>query len=328
MIGQPTSVGAPIVVFVHVYYPDIWCDMSRLLAERLPLPFRLVLTSPRPQTELVLPQTSNMLSTSFLRMENRGRDILPFLQALAETDGFDIGLKLHTKKSPQRDDGASWRAEVLESLLPPSPTVRGIVAGMHADGRIGIVSPAGFCLSVRPAMNMNLPGMQRVMSTIGTSLTDNDLDDCFFAAGSMFWFRRSALAPLIDPRLPTIFEDEMGQLDGTIPHAMERVFPIAARQQGYFSLAVPALTASRPEMRLSELRELAQRHVDVPSSYFPQPVPPPPLVTAAPVPSRRWDFAKSVYRACLPEWIRYSLRLILSRKRPPAPNARTEPNVG
>jgi lipopolysaccharide biosynthesis protein len=309
----------PIVVFVHVHYPEIWRDISALLAERLALPFHLVLTSSHPQYEIVPPRTPALLSSRFQPVENRGRDILPFLRALAQTDNFEIGLKLHTKKSPQREDGSGWRTEVLDSLLPPAPADRAIVAGVQADRRIGLVTPAGFCLSVRPAINMNRPIMHRVMSTLGTDLAEGDLDDAFFAAGSMFWFRRSALAPLTDPKLPELFEVETGQLDGTTAHAVERLFPVVARRQGYLSLAMPALTASWPGMPSIELRELARRHADVPSRYFPAPTPPaasPPAAAAPPPSSGAWALLKSVYRASLPLWLRYNLRLLLGRKRP------------
>src|SRR4249920_82219 len=103
MIDVPTTAKTPVTVFVHVHYPDIWRNMSSLLAERLTLPFHLVLTSSRRQDEIVLPRTPALLSARLLTAENRGRDILPFLQAMRETNDFDIGLKLHTKKSPQRE---------------------------------------------------------------------------------------------------------------------------------------------------------------------------------------------------------------------------------
>lgn len=315
MIDLPTSVEAPIVVFVHVHYPDIWRDISALLVERLALPFRLVLTSSRPQEEVSLPRTPALVSARFLPVENRGRDILPFLRAMAETEDFDIGLKLHTKKSPQREDGAGWRTELLESLLPPAPEDSAIVARMRADRRIGVVTPAGFCLSARREVHVNWPSLHRVMLALGNDLAKSDLDDVFFAAGSMFWFRRSALAPLADPKLPELFEMEEGQLDGTTAHAVERLFAVVARRQDYVSLAMPALTSSRPGTPLTDLLELARRHADVPSRYFPAPaIPSAAPSSAAPPPSSgAWALLRSVYRASLPVGLRRSLRRLLSR---------------
>jgi lipopolysaccharide biosynthesis protein len=271
MTDIPATMGAPITVFVHVYYPDIWREMSALLTERLTLPFHLVLTSSHPRDEIVPPCTPWLLSTHFLLLENRGRDVLPFLRAMAETDDFEFGLKLHTKKSPHSEDGAEWRAELLRSLLPPAPGTSAIVARMRADGRIGLVAPAGYCFSVRSWVHGNVPSMHRVMSALGADLVDSALDDTFFGAGSMFWFRRSALAVLADRISPELFEAEKGQLDGTSAHAIERLFPVEARRQGYVSLAVPALMSSQPDTPLAELLELARRHADVPNRYFPSP---------------------------------------------------------
>ena len=284
MIGTTTKANTPIAVFVHVHYPEIWEEISLRLVRWLKVPFHLILTSSRPTDGIVVPKATAILSTRVLRMENRGRDILPFLRALALTPEFDIGLKLHTKRSPQREDGALWRASVLSSLLPPGRRTGRIVQRLRADPRIGMVAPAGFCLSVKPWVLRNAPGMLSIMSARGAGLVESDLDDAYFAAGSMFWFRRPALAELASPALAELFETEDGQLDGTIAHAMERLFGVETRRQGYFSLAMPALTSSDPATPDAELLALARRHADVPSIYFPAPnVPALPPVRRAPV---------------------------------------------
>jgi lipopolysaccharide biosynthesis protein len=272
MIDGAAKGEAPIAVFVHVHYPEIWQEMSELLARRLATPFHLIVTTSHPDDQIVTPKTPHLRSARILHVVNRGRDILPFLEALAITEGFELGLKLHTKKSPQRTDGAEWRGEILDSLVPPSSSrLRTLIRRLRADRRIGFVTPAGFCLSVKPWVLVNAPGMVTVMHTIGAELIESDLDDTYFAAGSMFWFRRLALAALADPRVLALFEAEEGQLDGTIAHAMERLFPVEARRQDFLSLAMPALLASRPGMDRPQLLALIRRHADVPSTYFPAP---------------------------------------------------------
>ena len=130
---------------------------------------------------------------------------------------------------------------------------------------------------------------------------DSALDDTFFGAGSMFWFRRSALAVLADRISPELFEAEKGQLDGTSAHAIERLFPVEARRQGYVSLAVPALMSSQPDMPLAELLELARRHADVSKSKG----------SLALVGSR--VSLASIYRRSLPVGLRRLLRRLLRR---------------
>ena len=58
--------------------------------------------------------------------------------------------------------------------------------------------------------------------------------DHAFVAGSMFWVRLNALRNLLDTPLRCCdFEPEQGQLDGTLAHAIERIFTITALQSGY-----------------------------------------------------------------------------------------------
>ncbi len=50
-----------------------------------------------------------------------------------------------------------------------------------------------------------------------------------FPAGSIYWVRLAALAPLFETLTPSEFDDERGQVDGTLAHAAERVIAACVR---------------------------------------------------------------------------------------------------
>ncbi|KTR03521.1 hypothetical protein NS365_18165 [Aureimonas ureilytica] len=291
--------------------------MACLLVDRVEVPFRLYVTSSHFGDKITIPESPYLLNATVLPVENRGRDILPFLHALAAADDFEIGLKLHTKKSPQRADGAQWRADLLSSLLPSRSGVSDIVTSLVRHTGIGLVAPSGFCLPVRPWVLENGPAMNRIFHVIDHDFSDTDMDDTYFAAGSMFWFRKQALSGLTDPRLMDLFEQEEGQLDGTIAHAMERIFPVEARRRDYLSVAMPAIMQDEPDVSDTEIMLRTHEHALKPSLLFPSPYVSPDSARFEPSPISNHSLAfrilAPVYRM-LPEHARAGLKALLGRK--------------
>ena len=295
-----------VVVFVHVHYLEIWQEITQALADRMDVDFWLVVTSSL-TAELPAPNTPRLRSMIKLLVENRGRDILPFLTALEKAGDFDIGIKLHTKKSPQRSDGGAWRVELLDKLLPRQG-VGAFLENLSADRRIGFVAPDGFSLSVAPWIFVNRPPMDRAMAALGHVLQESDFENAFFAAGSMFWFRRAALAELATPVIRSLFEREDGQLDGTIAHGMERLFPVEAKRQNFVSTAMSCVDVDSPRLSHAEIVAAARAAADRPNIYFPAPgvsagapsVVPEPVVPAI-------GFNQHLRRLC-PSWLRALIR--------------------
>jgi lipopolysaccharide biosynthesis protein len=164
-------------------------------------------------------------NTNLLFFPNRGRDVRPFLGALKaiRPRGYDYFVKLHTKKSMHRNDGAMWSTELTQPLLA---AVREGSIERYLDSNINValVGPAGHILDGLRFMGSaaNFQWIQKLCQHLGFKFPHKGFS---FVAGSMFAGRAELLKPLVDdPWLPSMFEEEMARRDGTLAHALERMF--------------------------------------------------------------------------------------------------------
>lgn len=205
------------LVVLHAYYPDD-LDTFSLYLHRLPASTHAVITCPANSYEVCRRWAArNDLKVTIIETVNRGRDWGPFLAVAQEMNAPDASaiLKLHTKRSPHREDGSVWLEHVLEGLIPNDSTADE-VAEMFAQGTYDILAAPGTLSSASDWKPQRKP-VQRLYSSI---TADNDFD---FPAGSMFW-----LSPRLMKEIAALdisisdYEPELGQLDGTLAHALER----------------------------------------------------------------------------------------------------------
>ncbi|OBU66934.1 hypothetical protein A9K58_10830 [Stenotrophomonas maltophilia] len=220
-------------VVIHAWYPDVFAELLRKV-QATGLQWRVVVTTPHERhAEIQQVLAASGVEAEIHSFANHGRDILPFLQ-LAEAlleDGEDIVLKLHTKRSTHRNDGDQWRNELVDRLLAPERAAL-IVEAFDADPGLGLVPPEGHVQRLDYFWGANERNVQGLLSRFGLPQADTDNDT--FIAGSMFWVRLEALRPMFDAHLqPSLFDEEAGQVDGTLAHAIERTFTLVARYAGY-----------------------------------------------------------------------------------------------
>jgi lipopolysaccharide biosynthesis protein len=173
--------------------------------------------------------------------ENRGRDILPFLHVANHLldQGVTAVLKLHGKRSTHRQDGDIWRRELLGKLLAPE-RARAILAAFEADAGLGMVYAEGHRQPLDYYWGANQANVDFLTRRLGIPAAQVQHDS--FIAGSMFWLRPAALRSLLDAHLEIAgFEPEAGQLDGTLAHAVERVFSLAAAADGFHAVSAASV---------------------------------------------------------------------------------------
>ena len=222
----------PLVV-IHAWYPD---EFGRILQALMKLrtDMEIVVTTPHEKREhMASIALRNNANVEFACFENRGRDILPFLEILHRrfSEGDRILLKLHTKRSPHLANGSQWLSSLLDSLASVDRWTS-IVKAFAADPTLGIVGAEASIQKVDKFIGSNSAPIEHLMQALRL---DGPLNNThLFVAGSMFWTRTHALRPFIDASLNrNDFEPELGQIDGTLAHAIERLFALTAMASGY-----------------------------------------------------------------------------------------------
>jgi lipopolysaccharide biosynthesis protein len=222
-----------IAVAIHAFYPDV---LSEILSFTSNLPHSVVLfvttTADKAKTvETILSKQDREFE--LIICKNHGRDVLPFLSVIERLveRRFDYVAKVHTKKSPHREDGGNWRRELYEAVIGVESFCRSIVA-MENDLNLGMLGPEGHLVSMDTYLGSNLEKVAHYAEILGVDQS-RLLDHAFFA-GTMFIARVSAIEPIIRLGISANdFEPEAGQIDGTLAHALERILGLVVSAARY-----------------------------------------------------------------------------------------------
>ena len=222
-----------IAVVTHAFYPEVLQDMLPYLQELPPEWADLWVTTPEDkQAEVVAMLAPLGHATTVFTSANRGRDVLPFLGILPRIMSEDYGyvLKLHTKKSLHRADGASWRDAFYKKLLSLE-NLETWQERMTQDPTLGMVAPQEYIVPMGFFWGSNVRQSLHLAQRMGVA--PEALSQLQFVAGTMFFCRWQALTPIWALSLrPDDFEEECGQVDGTLAHAVERAFGMACHTSG------------------------------------------------------------------------------------------------
>lgn len=218
---------------LHLFYTDLIPEFVEFMG-RIPIPFDLFISVPKTvsceeskiQTQFVV--LDNISSIVIERTPNRGRDIAPMLCTFGQVlQGYDVLLHLHTKKTPHDSSKDGWRRYILEHLLGSTDMVGKILTAL-SDG-LGAVCPPDFLFNIPEdgwSHPQNIQEAQKVADRCGLGINlQVDCPSIDFPQGSMLWMRVDYIKGMFDTGLQYAdFPPEPIDVDGTIVHAIERMF--------------------------------------------------------------------------------------------------------
>ena len=224
---------ARFAIVAHIYYPDLWEEFAETF-ERQDIDYDLyvTLTYRGEETDELVAEIQDRFPDAYvLPVNNRGRDILPFMTLVnaGALDGYEAVCKLHTKKSPHRDDGDHWRRHLIGGVLPDTGAAALLDTFLWDDASAFWVAD-GQHFSGSEWWGTNFEVTRHLMRRLEIEI---EFDDLSFPAGSIYWMKPLMVGLLKALKLEEgHFEEEQAQVDGTLAHALERVMGFLAMSAG------------------------------------------------------------------------------------------------
>lgn len=230
------EVGKPIdrvAVVVHAFYPEVFEGLIAKIADAsLPGLHLYITCPPHARSNIQRAMQQHRLTGDITEVDNRGRDILPFLQVLPKVleQDFPLVLKLHTKRENHRNTRQLWQDGLFDALLQPARVPSHLAVFRHYT-TLGMLVPAHNLLPMSMYYGANAGRVLQACKRLG--MDPLLIPRLHFPAGSMFYARPEALQPLLSLGWgATDFEVEAAQFDGTLAHVLERMLGASVLHSG------------------------------------------------------------------------------------------------
>lgn len=224
-------------VVVHFFYPCGWESIARHLVRLESFPHDIFVTVPDGRRE-EFERVRHLLPEAVpLFVPNRGKDCYPFVRTarVLAACGYTKVLKLQTKKITGDPHDAQWQLTALDQLVPEDPHLISRVLSLLDLGRAGLVGPERYYLPLHASITHVRDLLWIRLTEVYDSSTAEYIlarqDEFGFFGGTMFWARLDAVQGHFGSGFND-FEPEWGQKDGTLAHALERLFSLFPQVDG------------------------------------------------------------------------------------------------
>lgn len=240
-----------VAIHVHVYYVDVWKRYVDYL-RALDFPYALYITtdseSKAKDIKALLPEKigSEAEPREVVVLENRGRDILPWLSISDKLSSYDFVLHAHTKKSPTAADwvGASWQQDIFDTMLEQAGK---IINSFEEKPSLGIVIPDvprywRYVAPVRREAEAPFVGMMNDLwgkMRCEKKVNFENAPVFVMPYGTMFWYRPNALRKITSLALDAKEVPDEPLPEKTVLHALERLMVYVAWDAGFDYKIVP-----------------------------------------------------------------------------------------
>ncbi len=257
-----------VAVIVHTFYEDL-LDYTLFYLKNIPEEVDVIVTnSSKEKIKLIEKKFRPILKNrlTIIKVNARGRDLSALLVGCRKyIEKYDYLCFLHDKKSSQKEYvtvGSFFSDLLWDNILHSEAYITNILNHFESNPCLGLMVPPNVyhgtyyssatdywticferCKSLMTALNIDVP-------------LDRKKEP--FSVGSVFWCKTDALKNLFNYEFNySDFPAEPLPGDGSISHALERIFPYIAQYNGYYTECV-----MNPEYASAEITNYRLMHTE------------------------------------------------------------------
>ena len=229
-----------IGVFLHIFYPELAETIAGYL-RNIPSKIDIFVSTKTASIKAlkeIFERVENAQKVEVRDFVNIGRDVAPFIIGFGEhIPKYDLILKLHSKKSPHSNALSGWFLHCLDNLIGSEAITATNLKALQSS-QTGIVYPVeNYALSLGikhdSCWGHEEGNYKKAMPFLSQfKLSHIQRDSQFrFPTGTMFWCKPEVLQPILNWGLELQdFDEEGGQIDGTIAHSIERIIGLSTTE--------------------------------------------------------------------------------------------------
>ena len=230
-----------VAINVHLYYDDLIEEIVNK-TNNIPVCFDLYISTDSlyKKNKIIDYIKNNSKSNNFeiLVVKNKGRDVIPLLiQMKNKIKRYKYICHIHTKKSLFIDIGDNWRNYLYNNLLGNENIISEILSEFENNDKLGFSFPEYYkalLLFGEKLNNQNRLLMKYLLNKLFDKFNLNIDSRLEFPIGNMFWARVNSIYRIFNEDFKNEIPKELGQKDGTIMHAIERIWLYLVKLNGYY----------------------------------------------------------------------------------------------
>lgn len=234
-----------VALVLHFYFEDL-AEYCLHYVQSMPKEADIYVTVGSEKKKKIIEETFSVLENNVkvILIENRGRDVSALLVGTKDfIMDYDYVCFVHDKKvtqlSPQTV-GAGFSYKCFENLLPTKEFVQNVIRTFEENPRAGLLTPpppnhGDYYITLGLEWGMNYDVTVELAEKLGITVPIDKKKEPIAPLGTMFWFRPKALKLLFDQDWEyKDFPAEPNKIDGTLLHAVERIYSYVVQQEGYY----------------------------------------------------------------------------------------------